>query len=119
MLKPVDNLEDSQFVIVENKRCVYKSKLLKTEDYKTLERGEPYPPDIVYFFVNSNKRNVQNINNRLVRHRKWDLVYPKYILSKLSPSVFGVHRIYLRILYVPRYLIRQGLKRSKEEVEFT
>ena len=57
LLKPVDNLEDSQFVIVENKRCVYKSKLLKTEDYKTLERGEPYPPDIVYFFVNSNKRN--------------------------------------------------------------
>ena len=32
LLKPVDNLEDSQFVIVENKRCVYKGKLLKTED---------------------------------------------------------------------------------------
>ena len=31
-LKPVDNLENSQFVIVENKRCVYNSLLLKTED---------------------------------------------------------------------------------------
>ena len=40
-LKPVDNLENSQFVIIENKRYVYNSMLIKTEDYKTLlERGE-------------------------------------------------------------------------------
>ena len=32
-LKPVDNLENSQFVLVENKRCVYNSFLLRTEDY--------------------------------------------------------------------------------------
>ena len=43
LLKPVDNLENSQFVIVENKRCAYKSLLIKTEGYKTLlERGETY-----------------------------------------------------------------------------
>ena len=49
-LKPVDNLENSQFVLVENTRCVYNSMLIKTEDYKTLlERGETYPPDIVHF----------------------------------------------------------------------
>ena len=66
-LKPVDSLENSQFVIVEDKRCVYNSLLLRTEDYKTLlERGETYPPDIVHFLVNSNKRNVFNVNNSLL-----------------------------------------------------
>ena len=65
-LKPVDNLENSQFIIVENKRCVYNSMLIKTEDYKTLlERGETYPPDIVHFLMHSNKRNVKNINSLL------------------------------------------------------
>ena len=55
--KPVDNLENSQFVIVENKRCVYDSMLLRTEDYKTLlERGETYLTDSVHFLVNSKKR---------------------------------------------------------------
>ena len=64
LLKPVDNLENSQFVIVENKRCAYNSLLLKTEDYKALlERGETYSPDIVHFLVISNKRNAQNIKN--------------------------------------------------------
>ena len=31
-LKPVDSLENSHFVLVENKRCVYKRFLLETED---------------------------------------------------------------------------------------
>ena len=44
--------------------------LIKTEDYKTLlERGETYPPDLVHFLINSNKRNVQNINNSLLTPR--------------------------------------------------
>ena len=69
-LKPVDNLENSHFVLVENKRCVYNSFLLRTEDYKTLlERGETYPPDIVHFLVNSNKRNVLNVNNSIFTSR--------------------------------------------------
>ena len=73
-LKPVDNLENSQFVIVENKRCVYNSVLIRTEDYKTLlERGETYPPDIVHFLIHSNKRNVQNINNSLLTPRQMSL----------------------------------------------
>ena len=66
-LKPDDNLENSQFVIVENKRCVYTSLLLRTEDYKTLlERGETYPPDIVHFLIHSNKGNAQNMINNLL-----------------------------------------------------
>ena len=69
-LKPVDNLENSQFVLVEDKRCVYNSFLLRTEDYKTLlERGETYPLDIVHFLVNSNKRNILNVNNSLLTPR--------------------------------------------------
>ena len=68
-LKPFDHLE-----IVENKRCVYDSMLLRTEDYKTLlERGETYPPDTVHFLVNSNRRNVQNINNSLLTPRQMSL----------------------------------------------
>ena len=52
-LKPVDSLENSQFVLVENKRCAYNSFLIKIKDYKILlERGETYPPDIVHFLVN-------------------------------------------------------------------
>ena len=66
LLKPVDNLESSHFVLVENTRCIYKSLLIKTEDYKAiLERGETYPPDLVHFLIHTNKRNVQNIKNRL------------------------------------------------------
>ena len=73
-LKPVDSLENSQFVLVENKRCVYNSFLIKTEDYKILlERGETYPPDIVHFLVNSNKRNVLNVNNGLLTPRVMSL----------------------------------------------
>ena len=45
--------------------------LIKTEDYKTLlERGETYPPDIVYFLIHSNKRNIQNIKNSLLTPRQ-------------------------------------------------
>ena len=66
LLKPVENLEKSQFVLVEDKRCFYNSFLLRTEYYKILlERGETYPPDIVHFLVNSNKRN----NNSLLTSR--------------------------------------------------
>ena len=70
-LKLVDNFEKSHFVIVENKRCIYNSMLIKTEDYKILlERGEAYPSDIVHFFINSNKRNIQHINNSLFTPRQ-------------------------------------------------
>ena len=48
--------------------------LIRTEDYKTLlERGETYPPDIVYFLVNGNRRNVQNVNNSLLTPRLMSL----------------------------------------------
>ena len=78
-LKPVDSLENSQFVLVENKRCVYNSSLVKTEDYKILlERGETYPPDIVHFLVNSNKRNVLNVNNGLLTLFSLPLTYYQY-----------------------------------------
>ena len=73
-LKPVDSLENSQFVLVENKRCVFKSSPVKTEDYKILlERGETYPPDIVHFLVNNNKRNVLNVNNSILTPRVMSL----------------------------------------------
>ena len=66
LLKPVDNLDSSHFVLVEHTRCSYKNILFKTEDYKAmLERGETYSPDIVHFLVISNKRNAQNIKNTL------------------------------------------------------
>ena len=68
LLKPVDNLEISHFVLVEHTRCSYKSALFKTEDYKAiLERGVTYPPNIVHFLVISNKRNAQNIKNTLTK----------------------------------------------------
>ena len=66
-LKPVENLEDSHFVLVEKiKDHSFTNTIIKTEDYKALlESGETYPPDIVHFLVISNKRNVQNIKNTL------------------------------------------------------
>ena len=68
LLKPVDNLDSSHFVLVEHTRCSYENMLFKTEDYKAiLERGETYPPDIVHFLVISNKRNAQNIKNTLTK----------------------------------------------------
>ena len=80
-LKPVDNLENSQFVLVEDKRYVYNNLLLRTDDYKTLlEIEETYPPDIVHFLVNSNKRNVLNINNSLLTPRLMSLFSVKVCL---------------------------------------
>ena len=65
-LKPIENLEDSHFVIIEDKRCIHRSLLIETKKYKALlERGETHPPDIVHFIVITNKRNVQNIKNNL------------------------------------------------------
>ena len=74
-LKPVDSLENCHFVLVENKRCVKNSFILKTEDYKILllERGETYSPEIVHFLVNSNKRNVLNVNNSILTPRLMSL----------------------------------------------
>ena len=67
LLKPVDNLESSHFVLIENEKCIYNSFLFRTENYKALlERGETYPPDIVHFLVNNNKRNVLNVNNSII-----------------------------------------------------
>ena len=69
-LKLIDNLESCHFVLIENKRCAYNSLLVRTENYKILlERGETYPPDIVHFLVNKNKRNVLNVNNSLITHK--------------------------------------------------
>ena len=64
--KPVDSLENSDFVLIENKKCRVKSIIFKTEDYKSkIERGETYPPDIVYFLGITNKRNKQAIKYSL------------------------------------------------------
>ena len=64
-LKPVENLEESHFVLVEKIKDSFSNRLIfKTEEYKALlESGETYPPDIVHFLVITNKRNAQNIKN--------------------------------------------------------
>ena len=68
--KQVDSLENSDFVLLENKRCRSESSILKTEDYKDmLDRGETYPPDIVYFLSIANKRNTQTIKNVLTMNK--------------------------------------------------
>ena len=73
--KPVDSLENSDFVLIDDKRCISKSLLLKTEDYKTLlEKGETYPPENVYFLANRNRRNVLNINNSMLTPRIMSLL---------------------------------------------
>ena len=68
-LKPVENLEDSHFVLVEKIKDRFSNSnelMIKTEDYKALqESGKTYPPDIVHFLVITNKRNAQNIKNTL------------------------------------------------------
>ena len=56
LLKPVDNLESSHFVLVQDGKCGYKSLTFKTEDYKTItERGLTFSPDIVHFLIVINK----------------------------------------------------------------
>ena len=71
-LKPVENLEDSRFVVIENKRCIRSSLLIDSKKYKAvLERGETHTPDIVHFIVITNKRNVQNIKNNLFTLPTW------------------------------------------------
>ena len=71
-LKPVENLEDSHFVIIENKRCTRSSLLIDSKKYKALlESGETPPPGIVHFIVITNKRNVLNIKNNLFTFPTW------------------------------------------------
>ena len=68
-LKPVENLEDFNFVLVEKIKDRFSNNnelIIKTEDYKALqESGKTYPPEIVHFLVITNKRNAQNIKNTL------------------------------------------------------
>ena len=65
--KTVDSLENSDFVLIENKRCRSESNIFTTEDYKTkIERGETYPPDIVYFLGIANKKNTQTVKNVII-----------------------------------------------------
>ena len=41
--------------------------MFTTEDYKNrIERGETYPPDVVYFLGIANKRNKQTIKNAFI-----------------------------------------------------
>ena len=69
--KPVDSLENSDFVLIENKRCRDKSIIITTENYKTeIERGETYSPDIVYFLGIINKRNTQAIKYAILMGNK-------------------------------------------------
>ena len=69
--KQVDSLENSDFVLIENKRCRNESIAFTTEEYKTkIERGETYPPDVVYFLGITNKRNKQNIKYTLIINKK-------------------------------------------------
>ena len=64
LFKPFDSLENSDFVLIENKRCINESSILTTENYKNiLERGETYPPENVHFLVIRNRRNSQTIKN--------------------------------------------------------
>ena len=70
-LKPVDSLENSDFVLIENKRCGDESIIITTEVYKTkIERGETYPPDVVYFLGITNIRNTQTIKYALTMNQK-------------------------------------------------
>ena len=66
-LKQVDSLENSDFVLVENKSCRGENIVFTTENYKTkIERGETYPTDVVYFLGITNKRNKQTIKYVLI-----------------------------------------------------
>ena len=57
-LKPVDNLEKSHFVIIENPKCVINSLLIKTEDFhKAIDRGESYPIELIHYVALKNKRD--------------------------------------------------------------
>ena len=60
-LKPVENLEDSHFVLVGKIKDRFSNSnelIIKTEDYKALqESGKTYPAEIVHFLVITNKRN--------------------------------------------------------------
>ena len=66
-LKPVNNLENSHIVLVEDKRCVNNSIMFKSKEYKTLlERGE-------ITLVINNKRDTKNITNAFFSHEKRNL----------------------------------------------
>ena len=68
--KQVVSLENSDFVLIENKRCRSESIGFTTEDYKNkIESGETYSPDIVYFLGIANKRNTQTIKNVLAMNK--------------------------------------------------
>ena len=69
--KPVDSLENSDFVLIENKRCRYESIVFTTKEYKTkIERGETYLPDVVHFLGITNKRNTQTIKYALIMNKQ-------------------------------------------------
>ena len=58
VLKPVDSLENSHFVIVENPKCLINSPAFKTEDSnRIIERGDSYPVELIHYVALHNTRN--------------------------------------------------------------
>ena len=66
-LKPVDNLEKSHYVIIENPKCVINSLLIKTEDFnKAIDRGESYPIELIHYVALKNKRDQKAVIKNLL-----------------------------------------------------
>ena len=90
MFKPFNSLENSDFVLIENKSCIHESGILTTEDYKDiLERGATFPPENVHFLVIRNRRNSQTIKNAIASRQSNVFVryYDYYILWIVCRSI--------------------------------
>ena len=77
LLKPVDNLEKSHFVIVENPKYIIDSLIYKTEDFNiSIERGESHPVELIHY-VALKKRDEKAQINKLLSNKIFSIKYFK------------------------------------------
>ena len=65
-LKPVGSLEEAHIILIDNKQCIDRIKLMGKDAYKEfLDDGHILPSDIVHFLISANPRNRWNIEQHL------------------------------------------------------
>ena len=66
-LKPVGSLEEAHLVLVEDRQCTKKTKLVGVDSYREMvENGHTFPEENVHFLVSTNPRNMWHVERQFL-----------------------------------------------------
>ena len=66
-LKPVGSIEEAHLVLVEDRQCTKKTKLVGVDSYREMvENGHTFPEENVHFLVSTNPRNMWHVERQFL-----------------------------------------------------